>query len=108
MVPKAAVNAAGRFAMLHWFCTSCHVSIFNAPENDCSKTQTETREALNSFKKEVLEKVNEKVETMAKTVTEHIRVVNMALRQQEDVTSEQTSLIERSFRQQLETKVSYA
>ena len=106
MVPKAAVNAAGRFAMLHWFCTSCHVSIFNTPANEGSKT--ETRDALSSFKKEVLDKVNEKVETMTKTVTDHIRLVDRALRHQEETAFEHRNLIERSIRQQIETKVSYA
>ena len=105
LIPKAAVSAAGRFSMLHWFCTSCHESIFNPPDkNDCTKL-TET---LNSFEKGIIRKVKGQVESMAKTVSEHIKLVNRALRHQEEVTSEQTRLIEKSFIQQHEAKVSYA
>ena len=91
--------------MLHWFCTSCHVSIFNPPVND---PKAESKDNLDLFKKDVLDAVNGKVETMTKIVNKHIGLVNQALSHQEQVASEQTNLIKRSFSQQLETKVSYA
>ena len=107
MVPKAAVTAAGKFTMLHWFYSSCHMSIFNATEKN-DGISVKLSESLDSFEKGVLKKVNDKVESMEKSVSDHIRLVNQALRHHEEVTSEQTKLIERSIRQQHETKDSYA
>ena len=104
-IPKAAVNAAGRFSMLHWFCSLCHASIFNAPKKDvCSKTN----EALDLLEKGVLKNINDQMETMKRAVNEHIKLVNRAFRQQEEMNIEQTKLMERSVRLQHESKASYA
>ena len=104
-IPKAAVNAAGRFSMLHWFCSACHASVFNDVKKDvCSKT----KEALDVLENGVLKNVNDQVETMKETVKEHIKLVNRALRQQEEMSFEQTKLIERAVRLQHESKASYA
>ena len=107
LIPKTAVTAAGKFPMLHWFCTACHTSIFNVSieeKSECQKTQ----DALKSLEKGALNMVTEKVEVLSKSISEHCKLVNRALRQLEEHAVDQTRMLERTVRQQHEDKASYA
>ena len=104
LVPKAAVTAVGKFAMIHWFCSTCRVHLFSNSEDTLKKVndRLETLEML------PIGKMSEQIESMAKTVSEHMRLVNRVFKNQEEVAYSQEKLMERSLRELHEQKTSYA
>ena len=60
------------------------------------------------LEKGVFKNVNDQMETMKEAVNEHIKLVNRAFHQQEEMNIEQTKLMERSVQLQHESKASYA
>ena len=107
LIPKTAVAAAGKFPMLHWFCTACHASIFNSSADD-KPDCLQTKEAFDNLEKKIIKGLNDKVEVLSQSISEHCKLVNLTLRQLEEHAVDQKVVLERTLRQQEEVKTSYA
>ena len=105
-VPKTAVTAVGKFSMIHWFCAPCRVSLFDhKPE---SVSLGKMSDSLLALENGVIKKVSERIEDMTKVVSDHIKLVNRALSNQEQMAVQQERLLERCVKELHDQKTSYA
>ena len=77
----------------------------------CEETEAlleHVKDHVDALERDKIKKMSEEIESMAKTVTEHVKLVDRALRNQEEMAAKQENLITRSFKELHEQKVSYA
>ena len=73
MVPVEAMSAVTKFPMLHWFCSSCRLSIF---DKAVASEEANVIEKLDSFKEETMRGVKDQIESVRRVVSDHVRLVN--------------------------------
>ena len=90
--------------MIHWFCSSCRTIVFGRVDDDYGKVC----DRLDSLESNSIRILSEQVEEMAKGISNHVRLVNRILHNQEEVAINQENLLKRSFCELHEEKESYA
>ena len=105
MVPKAAVNAVGKYSMIHWFCTSCHVVLFDKKEKEGVNMLADR---LKTLEEDSIGKMKDHIKDLEKMVFNHLKLVDRALSNQEETAANHTRMLERTLREQREQKSSYA
>ena len=91
-IPKPAYEALKKYKVLSWFCSGCKAQVGHTATKDNLRLTT----------------LESKVEQLNKDIKEHLGRMIHSLREQERSVDGQTKLIERSIRESVTQKASYA
>ena len=111
-IPKPAYDALAKYKMLAWLCPPCK----DALKGHDTMTQISSLESkLDSLSSKVEDHVKvsqaalvAKVEQLTVSMKDHMKLVNQSLKEQEQSVDTQTKLIERSIRENVSQKATYA
>ena len=112
-IPKTAYDALTKYRMLAWLCPPCKESIkgTEAPQPQLATLESKVQEL--SAKVDEHLKLGQaalvaRVEQLTESMSAHMKRVSQSLKEQEQSVVDQTRLIERSIRDNLTQKASYA
>ena len=111
-IPIPAYEALSKYQVLTWLCTTCKESLKGHNLTQLASLESKV-DQLAVVVKDHTERLEHpsllsKVESLSKTVEKHMKLVGQSLKEQERAVDSQTKLIERSIRDNVSQKVSYA
>ena len=98
-VPKAVVNAVGKYSMIHWFCLTCQVSLFYKKEKE---GVDKLADRLKMLEEDSVGKLKDHVKDLEKMVFNHLKLIDRALSNQEESAANYTRMLERTLWEQNE------